>query len=114
MTIRRLERNQWVAFCTHASHGLLGKQVEIEIMSLQTGSQLGARQQPLLGMAYDTRNDIFELLVGGGLDHFIRSPREIYIDEEWLGIVRLQIEDADGVRQIVTLRDPLMLPAPYA
>jgi hypothetical protein len=41
-------------------------------------------------------------------------PRELYVDEELLGIVSFQIIDAEGVRQIVTLRDPLMLPGPEA
>jgi len=34
----------------------------------------------------------------------------LYVDEEPLGIVSLQIIDAEGVHQILTLRDPLMLP----
>jgi hypothetical protein len=36
------------------------------------------------------------------------------VDEEPLGITSLQIIDAEGVRQIVTLRDPLMLPGSTA
>jgi hypothetical protein len=56
---------------------------------------------------------VLELLIGE-LDHLIRAPRELYVDEELLGIVSFQIIDAEGVRQIVTLRDPLMLPGPEA
>jgi hypothetical protein len=93
------------------SRGFLGKQVEIEVASLQFGFQLEARRLPLLGMSYDPRSDILQLLVGE-LDHLIRAPRELYVDEAPLGIVCLQIVDAEGVRQIVTLSDPLMLPAP--
>ncbi len=96
-----------------ASRGFLGKQVEIEVASLEIGFQLKVHRLPLVGMAFDPKSDVFELLVGE-LDHLIRGPREIYVDEEALGIISLQIIDAAGVQQIITLRDPLMLPAPDA
>ncbi len=111
MTIRRLERSEWNGFCRRASRGFVGKRVQIEVVSLQVGSQFEAQRLPLLGMAYDPKSDILEMLIGE-LDHLVRSPREFYVDEELFGIVSLQIIDADGMQQIITLHDPLMLPAP--
>jgi hypothetical protein len=109
MTIRRLERNDWIGFCRRTSRGLSGKWADIEIASLQIGAQVQARHLPLLGIAYDPKSDVLELLVGE-LEHLIRAPREFYVDEELFGLVSLQVVDADGVRQIVTLREPLLLP----
>jgi hypothetical protein len=43
-----------------------------------------------------------------------RRRAVLYVDEALLGTVSLQIINAEGVRQIVTLRDPLMLPRPAA
>jgi hypothetical protein len=111
MTIRKLERNEWYGFCLRASRGFVGKHVEIEIVSLQIGSQFEARRLPLLGMAYDPKSDVLEMLIGE-LDHLVRAPRELYVDEELFGISSLQIIDAEGIRQIITLHEPLMLPAP--
>jgi hypothetical protein len=111
MTIRRLERADWTGFCIRASRGFLGKQVEIEIVSLQIGSQLHVHRLPLMGITYDPKRDLLEV-IAGEVDHLIPAPRELYVDEDPLGMVSLQIIDADGVRQIVTLQDPLMLPAP--
>jgi hypothetical protein len=45
-----------------------------------------------------------------GLDHLIRSPRDIYIDQGPAGLTSMEVIDADGVRQIIRLRDPIMLP----
>jgi hypothetical protein len=109
MSIRRLERDDWVGFCIRASRFSSGKQVDIEVVSLQIGFQPEARRLPLMGMSYDPEGDVLHLLVGT-LSHFIRSPRELYVDEEALGLINFQIIDADGVRQIVTLREPLLLP----
>jgi hypothetical protein len=114
MSIRRLDRQEWQGFCIRMSHDFVGKRVAIEIASLEFGAQPETERLPLLGMSYDPKNDVFELLVGE-LDHLIYGPREIYVDETPLiDSIILQIIDAAGVRQIVTMRDPLMLPSPDA
>jgi Family of unknown function (DUF5335) len=112
MTIRRLERSDWGGFCIRASRVFLGKHTNIEVAPLGVGFQLEARQLPLLGMSYDPQDDVMALFVGE-LHHLIQAPREIYVDEEALGLVSLQIIDAAGARQIVTLREPLLLPVPH-
>jgi hypothetical protein len=110
MSIRRLERNEWQGFCIRVSHGFVGKAVAIEVTSLEFGAQPETQRLPLLGMSYDPQDDVFELIVGE-VDHLILAPREIYVDETpSVDSFMLQIIDADGVRQIVTMRDPLMLP----
>lgn len=111
MTIRRLERTDWDQFCIRASWDFAGKATDIEIASLEIGFQLAARRLPLLGMSYDRRNDVLELLVGE-LEHLIHGPREMYVDEDPLGLIAFQIIDAEGRRQIITLREPLILPGP--
>lgn len=112
MTIHRLERDEWSSFCVRASRLFMGKHVEFEIGSLQIGFQHGARRLPLLGMAYDPKNDVLELSFGE-LEHLIHAPREFYVDEALPGAVSLQIIDSEGARQIVILRDPPMLPPPH-
>ena len=109
MTIRRLQRDDWSGFCAHVTRGFPGKRVDIEVASLQIGFQPEARRLPLIGISYDPKSDVLGLLLGD-LEHLIRAPREFYVDEEPLGITSLQIIDAEGVHQILTLRDPPMLP----
>jgi hypothetical protein len=113
MAIRRLERRDWCCFCIRVSRVFLGKQADIQVASLQIGLKLEARRLPLFGMSYDPRSDVLQLLVGD-LSHLIRAPREFYVDEEPLGLITFQIIDAEGVRQIITLREPLRLPVPHA
>jgi Family of unknown function (DUF5335) len=42
----------------------------------------------------------------------IAKPREIYVEDGTAGLESLEIIDADGIKQIVKLRDELMLPGP--
>src|SRR3977135_87670 len=60
---------------------------------------------------HDSKDDIAAVAIDG-LDHLIPKPREIYVEDGAQGFLALEIVDADDVRQIIKLRDPLALPAP--
>jgi hypothetical protein len=111
MTIRRLEKPEWRPFFDTMSKILEAKVAEVEVASLDLGDQTQAEWLPLIGVTYDPRDDAVEIALDG-LDHMIRKPREIYLDDGAAGLTSLEIVDADGVRQIVKLKDQLMLPAP--
>jgi hypothetical protein len=109
MAISKLEKAAWHAYFDRISKTLEGKRAEIEIDALALGNQIEAEWLPLLGIVYDPRSDIVEIILEG-LDHMIHQPRELYIDQDAHGLNSLEVIDADDVRQIVRLRDPLMLP----
>jgi hypothetical protein len=108
---KQLEKSQWRAYFDRMSKTLVGKRAEIEVASLKLGDQIEAQWLPLLGISYDPKNDIIEIALEG-VDHLIHKPREIYVEQEGLELSSLEVIDAEGVRQIVVLRDPMMLPAP--
>jgi|SwirhisoilCB3_FD_contig_31_6391496_length_672_multi_6_in_0_out_0_1 hypothetical protein len=109
MTTRRLDKAEWRVFLDRMSKGLAGKRAEIEVASLGQGAQIAAEWLPLLGVAYDPKDDLLEVALDG-FDHLIHHPREVYVDEGGAGLATLEIVDGDGARQIVKFRDPLMLP----
>jgi len=111
MTTRKLDKAEWHPFLDHLTKSLTGKRAEIEVASLAIGDQIEAKQLPLLGVTYDPKADIVEVLLDG-VDHMIHHPRELYLDEEGGELASLEVVDADGVHQIVKLSDPLMLPPP--
>jgi hypothetical protein len=65
---------------------------------------------PVFGLVYDPKDYVVEIALED-VDHLIHRPREIYVEEDATVPKSLMIVDADGVRQIVKLRNPLMLPA---
>jgi hypothetical protein len=66
---------------------------------------------PVLGITYDQKDDVPEIVLLG-LDHLIPKPRQFFVDEGLTGSTSLEVVDPAGVRHIVQLREPLMLPAP--
>ena len=107
----KLEKSQWQIYFDRISKILTGKRAEIEVASLKLGDQIEAEWLPLLGITYDPKDDIIEIALEG-VDHLIPKPREVYVEQEGLELSSLEIVDAEGVRQIVFLKDPLMLPGP--
>lgn len=111
MAAEQIERTRRSAFFDNLTNTLLGKQAEIEVAALDLGDQIEAQWAPLIGITYDERDDLIEVALEQ-LDHLIRSPRAIFIDEGVGGIVAIAIDDSDGHRHIIRLKDPLALPAP--
>jgi Family of unknown function (DUF5335) len=111
MTIRKLEKPQWQSFLDSVSKLLEAKQAEIEVASLDLGDQVSAEWLPLLGITYDPKDDIVEVALDG-LDHIIHRPSEIYVDSGAEVLTSIEVVDGDGVKQIVKLKNQLMLPAP--
>ena len=111
MAIRKLEKRDWKGFLENFTKLLVGKQADIEVASLAFGDQIETKSVQVLGMVYDHKDDVIEIVLDG-LDHLIYHPRDLYVDQNGLELSSVQIVDADGTRQIVTLRDPLMLPPP--
>src|SRR5580704_1193420 len=104
MTTKRLDKGEWRPFLDHMSKVLEGKRAEIEVASLSMGDQIEAEWLPILGIAYDPKDDLIEVALDG-LDHLIPHPREIYVENGGPTLKSLEIIDAEGARQIVQLRE---------
>ena len=113
MTTRKLDKSEWRAFFDGLDAVLGPKQAEIETIGLAIGDQVEAEWVPLRTLTYDPKDDTIDVALEG-IDHRIWKPREIYIEDELEGLLKLAIIDADGIEHILKFRDPLMLPAPHA
>jgi hypothetical protein len=111
MTIRKLEKPEWRPFLDIVSKLLEAKEAEIEVASLDLGDQVVAEWLPMLGISYDPKDDIVEVALDG-VDHLIRGLREIYLENGAEALTSIEIVDANDAKQIVKLKDKLMLPAP--
>jgi hypothetical protein len=108
MAARSLPKAEWQTYCDRLSKGLLGKQAEIEVTGLTFGDQLATKGLFLFGITYDPKGDLVEIALEG-LDHLIPGPREITVNDGPDGLTAMEIVGADKRRQIVKLKEPLML-----
>lgn len=111
MATKKLDRSQWQAYFDRVSQGIGATLVQIEIAGLKLGDQIEAEWVPLAGLSYDPKDDLFAV-VSEQLDHLIKKPREIYVDDGVEGLRSVEVIDADDNRQIIQLKPPLPLPPP--
>ena len=108
--LRTVPPSEWRTFFDGMSKALLGKWAEIEVASLDLGDQIVAEWIPLLGVTYDSRDDLLDVALDRS-NHLIRHPRDIVVDETPAGLASIAVVDEDGVKQVVRLKDPLKLVA---
>ena len=110
-TLRAVPRSEWRQFFDRVSKALLlGKWAEIEVASPETGDQILAEWIPMIGVTYDSRDDLLDVALDR-TDHLIYHPHEIFIEEDTQGLTSIAVTAGDGTRQIVRLKEPLKLPA---
>jgi hypothetical protein len=101
---------EWRDFFDRMSKALTGKLAEIEVASLDLGDQIAAEWVPMLGITYDSKDDLLDVALDR-YDHLIRHPKQIVVNEEQGGVASVAVVDADGTTQIVRMKQPLMLAA---
>jgi hypothetical protein len=117
MDMQQLDKSEWKGLCDRLSRSLAGKRAEIEVGSLGLGYQIEVEWLPLLGITYDPKNDIVDIALGDSremIDHAIAKPRELHVQIGPAGLASILVVGSDGTRQLIQLRDPLMLPPPTA
>jgi hypothetical protein len=109
MAFRNLPKSEWRGFFDRMSGPLLGKRAEIEVASLDLGDQVVDEWLPMIGITYDSQDDLVDVALDR-LNHFIRQPKEIMVDEAADGLASVAVVDGEGARHVVRLKEPLALP----
>lgn len=106
----QLDKTKWKAATELLSRELHGQPAQLEIASEQIGDQIAVEWAPLLGVAYDPKDDLFEIQLQG-VDHLVSHPRTFAIHENGAGLAdSLEVVDDEGAEHIVKLRHPMALP----
>ena len=115
MAIEILEKGSWHSYFDGMSKILAGKeaQVHVDVNPLDYDFHPEPPFVHLLGIVYDPRNDILEVLLDG-LDHTIANVREILVDHDGINLNSVTVTDDEGMQQVIRLRDPVMLAAPQS
>ena len=112
-SMRTIPKTEWRSFFDRMSQALLGQRAEIEVASLELGDNIVAEWVPMIGITYDSRDDLLDVALDG-TNHLIRYPKEIVVEEKEGALTSVAVVDGEGTRQIVHLRTPAMLPPAMA
>jgi hypothetical protein len=112
-SLRTIPKTEWRPFFDRMSQALLGQRAEIEVASLELGDNIVAEWIPMIGITYDSRDDLLDVALDQ-INHLIRYPKEIVVEEDAGALKSVAVVDGEGTRQIVHLRTPVMLPPAMA
>ena len=83
---------EWGKYLDRVSRGMVGLRAEIEVASLELGDQIEAQYLPIAGIFYDHKDDLVGVTLEG-LDHMIRHPQSIYVEESGDGVAAIAVID---------------------
>ncbi len=112
MSSYEVEKEHWERYFDNFSRVAGTQLVELEVAGLDLGDQVEAEWLPLTGISYDPKDDVLAVQLDDTLEHMIRSPRSVSVEETADGMRALEVVDGDGRQQIIRLRAPLALPRP--
>jgi|SRR5262252_11133485 len=107
--VTTLPQSEWRPFFDRMAKALTGKRAEIEVASLELGDQIVAEWLPMIGITYDSHDDLLDVALDR-TDHLIRHPTQIVVEDSDAGLASLAVLAGDGSRQVIRLKEPLMLP----
>lgn len=110
--MHNLPKESWKTYFNAVSEALIGKWAEVEVASLDLGDQVVAEWLPLLGVTYDSQDDLIDVALGGAshFNHLIRHPRLVEVTEDVEGLRSIAVTNSDGTVQVLRLKEPLRLP----
>jgi hypothetical protein len=108
---RTLAREGWAEYFDAVSRELFNTPVSIEITPVGERSRIAAAQMALQGLAYDHRNDVFEVAAAHGaaggssvLRHLVDHPARIEVDSPTLlAPLTIAVNGLDGARTVVRI-----------
>jgi hypothetical protein len=101
-------KSEWRAYCNRLSQNLANIRSEPVTASLVVNHHGVAEWVPLLGITYESKKDLFEIMLQD-LEHWIHRPETLYVDEGPKGVAALEIIDAAGVRHSLAISHPIKL-----
>jgi hypothetical protein len=102
MATIRLDEEEWQRYFDKAAGALHGRKATVEVVAADVGAQFAAENLGIVGITYDPKDRLLEVALDG-MDHMIRHPQEIYVDQTPHGIAVVEAVDADGRKHIVQI-----------
>jgi hypothetical protein len=102
MATIRLDEEEWHRYFDNAADALQGRKATVEVVAADVGAQFAAENLGIVGITYDPKGRLLEVALDG-MDHLIRNPQEIYVEETPHGIATFEAIDAEGRKHIVQI-----------
>ncbi|WJG09177.1 DUF5335 family protein [Aliiglaciecola sp. LCG003] len=108
MTTNKIEATQWSDYFNQLSKEFSGRKIEIEVDSLELGSQVQSKSLLLNGITFDSKDNALQIMTKN-LVHVIQQPSAIYVESDGEILFHIGVLSEDGTEQIIKFLAPLAL-----
>ncbi len=110
---REIAREGWSEYFEWLTKELPGAPVSISTVGSSGREELEARSLALLTLAYDLREDVFEVAATRGgphppstLRHIVKHPERVSVDSDvMLAPITIEVDARDGARTVIAIED---------
>jgi Family of unknown function (DUF5335) len=111
-----VERAQWQGFFDRLADDMAGQHVVVEVLDGEAGDQIEADGVPFASSAYDPRDDVVEIAMGGTtqqhpvvLRHLINHPTAVDVTTA-NGSTVVRVDSREDGTSLVSFHSPAALP----
>ena len=84
----------------------MDEKIEIDLVAPSVAELREAEKLTLAGISYDPRDKVLSIFCEN-LDHLIKQPREICVEEENAGVKSIRATDGTGLQHLIKLTTPV-------
>jgi hypothetical protein len=99
---RFLHKDEWQPFFQGLADTLHGRQTRVTITGPGFGDQVVAGTVAMVGITYEPKTNLLDICAEG-MDHLIRNPQKIIIEESGGNLASIQVIDGEGMHQLISL-----------
>jgi hypothetical protein len=104
-----IQKENYHSYFENFSKVIPNELVEIEVMGLDLGDQIEADFVTLKGITYESKNNQLFFYLADNLEHIIKNPVEIYVDNDEIGIKEIAIKCGQGHLHLIKLKHAVEL-----
>ncbi len=108
MSNKKLQESEYETYFNTLSKGMKGGTAELEVMAVSIMDREQTDWIPFYGISYDPSEKTISI-ISEFIDHHIKNPTEINVQEGEKGVESVEINGGDGYTHRVKFKNPIAL-----
>jgi hypothetical protein len=108
MSNKKLQESEYEGYFNSLSKGMKDEAAEIEVMAVSIMDRELTDWIPFFGISYDPSEKTISI-ISEFIDHHIKNPTEITVQEGDKGVESIEINGGDGYTHRIKFKNPIAL-----
>ncbi len=106
MSNKKLQESEYESYFNALSRKMEGMPSELKVMAVSIMARDMTEWIPFYGISYDPAEKTVSL-ISEYIDHRIKNPASVYVEETDSGVKSIEINGGDGFTHRITFKEPI-------